>query len=108
MDNHQNLERILCRSVVYCNLFYAPYIDSGFIELIGYIVLKTTVSVTALALGLTLGATAIANTNGEVRPHPSYPECNYYPILNSEGEALYWNFVGYCKRAACAADPDDC
>lgn len=69
---------------------------------------KITSSVTTLALSLVLGTAAIANTNGEVRPHPSYPECNYYPVLNSKGETLYWNFKGYCYRAACAADSDEC
>lgn len=69
---------------------------------------KITSSATVLALSLVVGTAAIANTNGEVRPHPSYPECDYYPVLNSKGETLYWNFKGYCYRAACAADSDEC
>lgn len=78
------------------------------VEPIGYIMLKITRLAAPLVLSLVLATTAIANTNGEVRPHPSYPECNYYPILNSKGETLYWNFKGYCYRAACAADSEQC
>lgn len=79
-----------------------------FFELIGFIMRKIVRSIAIVVLSLVLGSAAVANTNGEVRPHPSYPECNYYPILNSKGEVLYWNFKGYCERAACAAAPRDC
>ncbi|MEP2784490.1 MAG: hypothetical protein ABJO67_09740 [Pseudoruegeria sp.] len=64
--------------------------------------------IAALSLFSFTAAAALANTNGEVRPHPDYPECNYYPIMNDAGEILYWNFKGYCERAACAADPEEC
>ncbi len=71
---------------------------------------KIATGTSALVLCLTLATTAIANTNGPVEPHPDYPECLRFPVLNSKGEVLYWNFKGYCQRAACDADPrgDDC
>lgn len=63
---------------------------------------------TAAAMACATATAALANTNGPIQPHPTYPECNAYPILNSKGETLYWNFKGYCYRAACDADPEVC
>lgn len=62
---------------------------------------------TTIAICATLATTAIANTKGPVEQDPIYPECQRYPVLSSKGEVLYWNFKGYCKPAACAADPRD-